>query len=119
MRYLNDDILFLEDDIQISDEQYEFIINTIAAYPDKLINFSSRRVYDGMCSPFTFQFTQCVYFPKRIVNHIVDNLDVAEFLSFSHYDIALRKLIDEDYLSIYYTKAMTDMCLHSVMKYFK
>lgn len=118
MRSLNDDILFLEDDISISPHQYDFIRKIISQYPDTLINFSSRRVKDGFLPPKTFQFTQCVYFPKRVIRMIVDNLNVDEFLKFSHYDIALREIMTEDYLSIYYKKAITDCRLKSVMKYY-
>lgn len=118
MNKLDDDILFLEDDIRLSPTQYEFILTVIKDNPDTLINFSSRKGRDGMYHSDTFQFTQCVYFPRRILRDIVNNLDVDDFLSCTHYDIALRKLLKEDYLSIFYTKAITDMQLHSVMKYY-
>lgn len=118
MASLNDDVLFLEDDIKLSNHHISFIEDTIRNNPDILINFSSRRVNDGIVPPFTFQFTQCVYFPKRVLTKIIGNLDVDNFLKFSHYDAALREIIGEDYLSIYYEKAMTDMRLKSVMKYY-
>lgn len=118
MASLNDDILFLEDDIALSDEQCKFIDEMITKHADILINFSSRRFGISMCKPETFLFTQCVYFPRRIIAKLVSSLNIDIFLRESHYDVAMRKLLDEDYLSINYTKAITDLKLKSVMKYY-
>jgi hypothetical protein len=118
MNQFNDDVLFLEDDISINDQQYLYILDMIRLHPSTLINFSSRMIHDGMYKPETLLFTQCLYIPRIILKDIVSNLDVDKFLRNSHYDIALRGLLHNDYLSIYYSKAITDLRLKSVMKYF-
>lgn len=78
----DDDILILEDDLKLCKNFIDKITPVINEYKDKIINFfwqPMRNVKHTTIETKGFCYTQCVYYPKGMINKFYNDLQEPNF----------------------------------------